>query len=295
MTNLKLKAVARPLIVKLDPASFLQQRAKLPLIEKEDWGHSAMASDHLYSLQGKRALITGGGTGIGLAISRFFVEAGANIVITGRREEPLRKTCEELGAKAQYRVNDIAQTATLPALVDELENSGFVIDILVNNAGICTKRPSLDVSDEEFSAIVQTNLTGLFALTREVARRMVARKQGSILNISSITGIYGVTKVAAYGASKAGLIGLTRTLASEFGPSQVRVNAISPGPIYTDMTDRGFSDEPERRQRFIDRTPLGRMGNPDEVAAAAVFLSSEAASFITGVNLPVDGGNSISF
>jgi NAD(P)-dependent dehydrogenase (short-subunit alcohol dehydrogenase family) len=124
---------------------------------------------------------------------------------------------------------------------------------------------------------------------------MVARKRGSILNISSVTGIYGVTKVAAYSASKAGLIGMTRVLAVEFGPSNVRVNAISPGPIVTEMTERGFGTDPARKQHFIDRTPLGRMGNPEEVAAAAVFLSSDAASYITGVNLPVDGANSISF
>jgi len=248
----------------------------------------------LVSLEGKHALITGGGTGIGLAITRFFVDAGARVVITGRRDEPLQKACAELGPNARYIVNDIAETEKLPTLVESLEHEA-PLDILVNNAGVCFKRPSLEATDEEFATTLQINLTGLFALTREVGRRMVARKRGAILNIASITGMYGITKVAAYGASKAGLIGLTRILAVEFGPSNVRVNAISPGPIVTDMTDRGFSTEPARKQHFIDRTPLGRMGNPAEVAAAALFLCSDAASYISGVNLPVDGANSVSF
>jgi NAD(P)-dependent dehydrogenase (short-subunit alcohol dehydrogenase family) len=251
--------------------------------------------ERLYSLEGKLALITGGGTGIGLAISRLFVEAGASIVITGRREVPLWKTCAELGPKAQYRVSDIAQTATLPGLIDELEKSGFVIDVLVNNAGITIKRSALEMTDEEFNRVIQTNLTGLFTLTREVTRRMVARKQGSILNITSMAAIFGLPKVAAYSAAKTGLLGLTRTLASEFGPSNIRVNAIAPGWVVTDMTDGAFAGDPERKARVLGRTPLGRMGDPGEIAAAALFLSSDAASFITGVNFPVDGGNSIGF
>jgi NAD(P)-dependent dehydrogenase (short-subunit alcohol dehydrogenase family) len=257
-----------------------------------------MASENLqrlFSLEGKRALITGGGLGIGLAISRLFVEAGASIVITGRREEFLKKTCDELGPRAQYRVNDVSRIETLAPLVEELESSGFEIDILVNNAGIALKKPALEQSDEEFNRVIQTNLTGLFTLTREVARHMITRKRGSILNISSLSSLYGLTKVVAYSASKTGLIGLTRVLAVEFGPSNVRVNAISPGFIVTDMTGRAFHNDPERKARVIDRTPLGRMGRAEEIASVAVFLSSDAASFITGVNLPVDGANSISF
>ena len=141
-------------------------------------------SKRLYSLKGKRALITGGGTGIGLAISRMFVEAGASIVITGRREEPLRAACKELGASAQYRVSDIAETALLPGLVRDLELNRFAIDILVNNAGIAIKKPALEMTNDDFSSIVQINLNGLFTPSREVGARMVGRKQGSILNIA---------------------------------------------------------------------------------------------------------------
>jgi len=249
----------------------------------------------LISLNGKCALITGGGTGIGLAISREFIAAGARVVITGRREEILREACQTLGANASYRVCDVSKTATLPSLVDGLENDGFALDILVNNAGINLKKPALDVTDEEFDRIIQTNLTGLFSLTREVGRRMVARQRGAILNITSMAALYALTKVAAYSAAKTGVLGLTRVLAAEFGPSGVRVNAIAPGFIFSDMTAKALDSDPERKRRVMDRTPMGRMGRAEEIAVAALFLCSDAASFITGVNLPVDGGNSIAF
>jgi NAD(P)-dependent dehydrogenase (short-subunit alcohol dehydrogenase family) len=249
----------------------------------------------LYTLDGKCALVTRGGTGIGLAISREFVEAGARVVITGRREEILREASQSLGSNASYRVCDISQTATLPLLVDNLENEGFALDILVNNAGINLKKPALEVTDEEFHRIIQTNLNGLFTLTREVGRRMVARKRGAILNITSMAALYALTKVAAYSAAKTGVLGLTRVLAAEFGPSGVRVNAIAPGFIFSDMTAKALDSDPDRKRRVMDRTPLGRMGRAEEIAAAALFLCSDAAGFITGVNLPVDGGNSIGF
>ena len=249
----------------------------------------------LFTLKGKCALITGGGTGIGLAIAREFIDAGARVVITGRRENVLREACQLLGINASYRVCDISKTATLPALVDGLEGEGFTLDILVNNAGINLKKAALEVTDEEFDRIVQTNLNGLFALTREVGRRMVARQKGVILNITSMAALYALTKVAAYSAAKTGVLGLTRVLAAEFGPSSVRVNAIAPGFIFSDMTAKALDSDPERKRRVLDRTPMGRMGRAEEIAAAAVFLCSDAASFITGVNLPVDGGNSIGF
>jgi NAD(P)-dependent dehydrogenase (short-subunit alcohol dehydrogenase family) len=178
--------------------------------------------------------------------------------------------------------------------VEELEKSG-PIDILVNNAGINMKKPATEVSDEEFDQIIQTNLNGLFSLTREVAKHMVARKRGVILNITSMAALYGLPKVAAYTSAKTAVLGLTRTLASEWGPIGIRVNAIAPGFIFSEMTDKALNSDPERKKRVFDRTPMARMGRAEEVAAAAVFLCSDAASFITGVNLPVDGGNSIGF
>ncbi len=249
-----------------------------------------------FSLENKCALVTGGGTGIGLAITRAFVSAGAKVVITGRREDVLKEACGQLGPKATFRDCDVSQTKGLPALVESIENGPEgPIDILVNNAGINLKRPAIEVVDEDFDKVIQINLNGLFALSREVARHMVPRKSGVILNISSMTALYGIPKVPAYSASKTAVAGLTRALAVEWAPLGLRVNAISPGFIFSDMTDKALNSDPDRKRRVMDRTPMGRMGQADEVAAAAVFLCSEAGSFVTGVNLPVDGGNSIGF
>jgi gluconate 5-dehydrogenase len=247
-----------------------------------------------FSLAGKHALVTGGGTGIGLAVSRAFIESGARVVITGRREEILQGACDSLGKTCSYRVCDVSKVETPPALVAAIEKES-PLDILVNNAGINLKKPALDVTDEEFDRIIQTNLNGLFALTREVGRGMAQRRCGAILNITSMAALYGLTKIPAYSASKTAVLGLTRALASELAPAGIRVNAIAPGFIFSDMTDKALNSDPDRKRRVMERTPMGRMGQPEEVAAAAVFLCSDAASFITGVNLPVDGGNSIGF
>jgi gluconate 5-dehydrogenase len=249
-----------------------------------------------FSLENKCALITGGGTGIGLAITRAFISAGCKVVITGRREDVLKEACGQLGPKATFRACDVSQTKGLPAMVESIEKGPEgPIDILVNNAGINSKRPAIEVTDEDFDRVIQINLNGLFALSREVARHMVTRKRGAILNISSMAAIYGLTKVPAYSASKTAVAGLTRALASEWAPLGLRVNALSPGFIFSDMTDKALNSDPERKRRVMDRTPMGRMGQAEEIAAAALFLCSDAASFVTGVNLPVDGGNSIGF
>jgi NAD(P)-dependent dehydrogenase (short-subunit alcohol dehydrogenase family) len=157
------------------------------------------------------------------------------------------------------------------------------------------KKPALEVTDEEFDRIIQTNLNGLFAFSREVARGMASRGKGAILNITSMAAMYGLPKVPAYSAAKTAVLGLTRALAVEWAASGIRVNAIAPGFIFSEMTDKALNSDPDRKRRVMDRTPLGRMGRAEEVAAAALFLCSDAASFITGVNLPVDGGNSIGF
>ena len=249
----------------------------------------------LISLKGKQALITGGGTGIGLAISRAFCEAGGHVILTGRREEVLQQACESLGPNASYRVCDVSIVESISRLIAEMERDGIALDILVNNAGINLKKPALEVTDEEFDRIIQTNLSGLFALSREGARGMASRGKGNILNLTSMAALYGLPKVAAYTAAKTAVLGLTRALAVEWAPSGIRVNAIAPGFIFSEMTEKALNSDPERKRRVLDRTPMGRMGRAEEVAAAALFLCSDAASFITGVNLPVDGGNSIGF
>ncbi|MFN4084318.1 MAG: SDR family NAD(P)-dependent oxidoreductase [Spirosomataceae bacterium] len=249
----------------------------------------------VFSLEGKIALITGGGSGIGLEIAQCMIQAGATVVLTGRREEVLRESTQSLGNKAHFVVNDVTCMSSLEELVEEVESSVGEIDILVNNAGINMKKPALDVTDEEFDRIVQTNLHAVFALTRTCARRMIERQRGSILMISSMAAYYGIDRVVAYAASKSGVEGMVKVLASEFSKFNVRVNAIAPGFIETHMMKTAMSSDPDRMHKAMDRTPMSRFGQPKEVGWAAVFLASDAASYITGVSLPVDGGNSIGF
>ena len=249
----------------------------------------------LFSLKGKTALITGGGTGIGRAIATAFAQAGAKVIISGRREQPLSDAVKALGGSAGYHAFDVSDLPAVPGAVTAIESKHGPINILVNNAGINLKKPTLELTDEEFNRIVQANLNGLFALTREVCRGMAERKHGVVLNITSMAAIYGLPKVAAYTASKTAVLGLTQQLAVEFASMGIRVNAIAPGFIFSEMTAKALDADPDRKARVLARTPMGRLGNADEVASAAVYLCSDAASFITGVNLPVDGGNSIGF
>ncbi|HKI46535.1 MAG TPA: SDR family oxidoreductase, partial [Balneolales bacterium] len=189
----------------------------------------------LFSLEDRVALVTGGGTGLGLAIAKTFIDAGATVVITGRRKDVLREATEKLGQSSHYIVNDIRELKTLPALANQIETEIGPIDILVNNAGVNLKKIATEITDDEFSNIIQTNLNGLFSLTREVAKKMVARKRGSIIMITSMAAMYGLSQVAAYSASKSGVLGMTRVLASDLSPEGVRVNAIAPGFIESPM------------------------------------------------------------
>ncbi|MBF9237724.1 SDR family oxidoreductase [Hymenobacter sp. BT683] len=269
-------------------------------MEHQSHTTGATVADHsqpanVFSLEGKLALITGGGTGIGLEIARCMTEAGATVVITGRREEVLRDAVENLGESAQYIVNDITDLSSIDGLVAQIEAAHGPLDILVNNAGINLKKPALEVTDEEFSRILHTNLHSVFALTRACAARMVARKKGVILMISSMAAYYGIDRVVAYAASKSAVEGMVKVLASEFSGHGVRVNAIAPGFIETEMSRKAMNSDPDRRDRAMRRTPMGAFGQPADIGHAAVFLASPAARYITGVSLPVDGGNSIGF
>ena len=249
----------------------------------------------VFSLEGKRAVVTGGGTGIGLGIARAMAAAGAEVVIVGRRVEVLEQAVTTIGAGAQWIQGDVTDLTSLPSLVADISRRIGPVQILVNNAGINMKRMALDVSDEDFNRIVQTNLNAVFALCREFGRLMREQGGGSIINITSMAAMYGLPLVAAYASSKTAVLGLTRTLASDLAPFHIRVNAIAPGFIESEMTKKALDADPERKFRAIDRTPMGRMGFPEDIGYAAVYLASDAAKFVTGVNLPVDGGNSIGF
>lgn len=271
------------------------------LLSSNGNGHAAAvaapeaAPQNVFSLAGQVALITGGGTGIGLEIARCMVAAGATVIITGRREAVLHDSAAELGEGAHFVVNDICDLAGLDELVEQVEAAHGPLDILVNNAGINMKKPALEVTDEDFSRIIHTNLNAVFALTRAAAKRMVARRKGVILMISSMAAYYGIDRVVAYAASKSAVEGMVKVLASEFSAHGVRINAIAPGFIETEMSRTAMNSDPDRRDRAMRRTPMGKFGKPADIGHAAVFLASEGARYITGVSLPVDGGNSIGF
>jgi NAD(P)-dependent dehydrogenase (short-subunit alcohol dehydrogenase family) len=249
----------------------------------------------IFSLQNKIALITGGGSGIGFDIAKCMIAAGAQVVITGRREEPLKESVKILGERAHYIVNDVTELSKLDSLVTEIEQKFGSIDILVNNAGINMKKPALEVTDEDFNRIIHTNLNSVFALTRACAKGMIERKSGNIIMISSMAAYYGIDRVVAYAASKSGVEGMVKVLASEFSKHNVRINAIAPGFIETAMMKTAMASDPDRMNKALNRTPIGYFGKPADIGWAAVFLASDAAGYITGASLPVDGGNNIGF
>jgi NAD(P)-dependent dehydrogenase (short-subunit alcohol dehydrogenase family) len=207
----------------------------------------------------------------------------------------LQEAVADLGPSVHYLTNDVGDLTGLEELVAHIETTFGPLDILVNNAGINMKKPALEVTDEDFSRILHTNLNAVFALTRACARRMVARKSGVILMISSMAAYYGIDRVVAYAASKSAVEGMVKVLASEFSKDNVRINAIAPGFIETEMSRTAMNSDPERRDRAMRRTPMGRFGQPQDIGHAAVFLASDAARYVTGASLPVDGGNSIGF
>lgn len=245
-------------------------------------------------LVGKNVLVTGGASGLGYAIAGAFVANQSKVVIVGRNVEKLTRAKNELGENTSFIAFDLNAIDRLPELISQIHNSRGTIDILVNNAGINLKKEALAVSNQEYQEIVHSNQTAVFALTREIAQTMVGRG-GNIIMISSMATHYGVPKVVGYAASKSAVEGMTRVLAVEWAPHGIRVNCLAPGFIATAMSARAFEDDPERRARALARTPMGKFGEPVDVANAALFLASAQAKYITGVVLPVDGGNSIGF
>ncbi|MFD2919170.1 SDR family NAD(P)-dependent oxidoreductase [Terrimonas rubra] len=243
----------------------------------------------------KVAIVTGGGSGLGLAIAGAFVRQHIFTIIIGRNAEKLQKAKEELGELAAAIPCDLDNLAAIPPLIQNIYDTYGRIDILVNNAGVNYKKEFTEVTDAEFAQVIQTNLLAVFAVSREVVKKMLPKQSGSIINISSMAAQYGLPKVIAYSASKTAIEGMTRAMAVELSPKGIRVNCIAPGFIYSDMTAAALNSDPERKQRVFARTPMGIMGEPADIGEAALFLATKQAKFITGVVLPVDGGNSIGF
>ena len=241
------------------------------------------------------ALITGGGTGLGLGMARCFAADGARVVLVGRRETELAKACAGLGNGAFPLVGDVNRLEDAPGLVARAEKLAGPLTILVNNAGVHLKKPAAETTDAEFASVLQTHLFGAFALTREAGRMMLARRSGCVLFTASMASLMGLPQVVAYSAAKSAYLGLVRTLAAEWGPHGVRVNAIAPGWIESDMMSQALAGDPKRVKKILGRTPMHCFGRAEDVGLAATYLCSPAARFVTGVVLPVDGGVSIGF
>ncbi len=243
----------------------------------------------------KIAIVTGGGSGLGFAIAEKFIQNNITTIIVGRDEQKLKTAKEQLGENCFYKSCNLTDLSSIPALIENIITEFGQIDILVNNAGINMKKEFTEVTDEDFLSVINTNVVAVFAISREVVKQMLQQKTGSIINISSMAAQYGLPKVIAYSASKTAIDGMTRAMAVELSPKGIRVNAIAPGFIYSAMTDAALNSDPERKAKVFGRTPMGYMGQPTDIGEAALFLATEASKYITGVVLPVDGGNSIGF
>jgi NAD(P)-dependent dehydrogenase (short-subunit alcohol dehydrogenase family) len=249
-------------------------------------------SRSLFDLTGRVAVIVGGTSGIGHAIALGFADAGADVVASARRKDLVDSTAKEIEARGRRSLricSDVVDRQSLQALLDGTVAQFGKVDILVYAAGRTKRTPFLEVEEREWNAILDTNLTGAYRTCQIFGRHMVERQYGRIINIASLASFVGLHEVAAYTASKAAIVGLTRTLAVEWAPHGVCVNAIAPGVFPTALNQKLLDGTP-RGQEFLTRTPMRRFGQVDELVGSAIFLASEAASFITGAVLPVDGG-----
>lgn len=249
-------------------------------------------SDAASPLSGRVAVVTGGTSGIGLTLARGLAEAGAEVAAMSRRPEHVEAAAAEiaaLGRKSIAVTVDVGDRASLERALQQTVDRLGRVDILVNCAGITKRTPTVDVSDAEWASIIDTNLTGSWRACQVFGRHMLERGSGRIVNIGSLSSFVGLFEVAAYTASKAGVAGLTRALAVEWGPRGINVNAIAPG-VFRTALNSALLDGTERGREFLLRTPLHRFGRLEELVGACVFLSSDASSFVNGEVLAVDGG-----
>jgi 3-oxoacyl-[acyl-carrier protein] reductase len=238
-------------------------------------------------LTGRVALVTGSTRGIGRAIATTLAGSGARVAVVGRERGRAEEAASQIGAEARGFACDVADTASVAALVEEVEKTFGSLDILVNNAGLTRDNLLMRIKDADWDAVIDANLRGAFASIRAASRGMMKRRWGRIINIASIVGIMGNKGQANYAASKAGLIGLTKSVAKELGSRNILCNAVAPGFIETDMT---AAMTPEARAALSAQIPLERLGTPEDIAGTVAFLASEHAAYITGQVFVVDGG-----
>jgi NAD(P)-dependent dehydrogenase (short-subunit alcohol dehydrogenase family) len=248
--------------------------------------------DSLFSLEGKVAVVTGGTSGIGRALSLGLADAGADVIATARRKEQVDDTAKEIEARGRQTLrmaSDVGDRSTLETLLAAVLERFSKVDILVNCAGMIKRTPTLDLPEAEWTNILNTNLTGTLRACQVFGRHMLERGYGRIVNIASLNSFVALSEVAAYAASKAGVASLTRSLAVEWSKKGVTVNAVAPGVFRTDLNAQLLDSTP-RGQELLMRTPMGRFGKTEELIGATVYLASDSASFVTGQILVVDGG-----
>lgn len=243
------------------------------------------------SLDGQLALVTGAGKGIGTAVARRLAAAGARVAVTSRKAEDAERVAAAIGSGHRGYGMDVGSSTSVDAAFAAIRSELGTPTVLVNNAGVNRIAPSTELTDEDWAAVIDTNLTGVFRCCRTVGAAMIDAGRGSIVNIGSIIGTdVAMPWRAPYAASKAGVIGLTRMLAIEWAPFGVRVNAIQPGPTMTPMVEQAIANGIVREQAVVDRTPAGRFGTTDDIAGAVLLLAADEAAFITGQAITVDGG-----
>jgi 3-oxoacyl-[acyl-carrier protein] reductase len=241
----------------------------------------------MFDLSNQTALVTGASGGIGGAIARALHAQGARVMVAGTRRHALDTLADELGEGAHIGLADLADPAAADRLVKEADTAMGRIDILVNNAGVTRDALALRMDDESWRAVIEVNLTAAFRLTRAVLPGMIRRRSGRVIGVTSVVAITGNPGQANYAAAKAAMIGMSKSIAAEIAGRGITVNCIAPGAITTAMTEKLTA---ERRARLLGAIPAGRFGAPDDVAAAAVFLASAEAAYITGQTLHVNGG-----
>lgn len=244
-----------------------------------------------FSLRGKRALVTGAGRGLGRAMAQGLADAGAHVALVSRTATEIEDAAAVMGDQAMAFPADVSESANIPGLLDSVEHElGGGVDIVLHGAGVQHRQPAADFDAGQWGRILDVNLTAPFFLSQEIGRRQIERGLGgSHIFIGSLTSHISVPEVVAYTASKSGVFGLIRSLSSEWSQYGIRVNGIGPGYFRTQLTEAVFED-PERRQKLMDRIPMHRFGDPGDLAGAAVFLASSAAGYVTGQLLMVDGG-----